>query len=398
MNMNVNMNMNMNTSTSSLQLCNETLDGDSAKELLDRLGKFGISNLRLDECKVTDWSFLRAPGLVSLRIFRCRCRASLVLLAESLPPQLENLELAHCCLDDSAGQQVLAALPRLLNLNRLEITLCRVRHLNMIRLGYRLQHLHLDDNLVDNLDWLEQQPMASSLTSLSLSDNNLGTYHLHQLIHVPSLRELDVSHNEICAGGVQCLLNANLPLARLNLESCWLGHRGSIYVAQLLKCTPTLEYLHLGGNVWGDVGIIRIVRDGLVHSSSILFLDLEDNSMTDEGAVTLAAVASNHASLTGLGLARNPRISQTGWMSLASAVIGNSKLQHVRTFGNGFLEAGVALIRLYLDVVRTDKFHRLLGEERSHVWPLLLSGISIQSDVGHELMFQLLRRKPSIVI
>jgi hypothetical protein len=386
---------------------NESLcDADSANELLVRLQSLGVNNLRVrlylsfDECKVTDWSFLCASGLVSLRIYRCRCKTSLRLLADSLPPQLENLELKHCSLDEStsAGRSLLAALQQLSHLNRLEITLCRVRNLHMIRLGNRIQHLHLDENLVDNLDWFAEQTMTSGLTSLSLSDNNLGTYHLHQLVHVPLLRDLDVSHNEICAGGVQSLLNANLPLTRLNLQSCWLGHRGAIYVAQLIQSTPTLEYLHLGGNVWGDVGIIRIVHDGLAHSSSIQFIDLDDNNLSDEGALALAKVVSNHASLRGLGLSRNPKISSPGWMSLATSILRNPKLQNVKTFGNGFLEEGVDLIRLHLDVVRTDKFRRLLAEERSHLWPLLLSRISLHTQVGYELMFELLRLKPSIVV
>ncbi|KAI2506128.1 Leucine Rich Repeat [Fragilaria crotonensis] len=387
---------------------NESLcDTDSANELLDRLQTLGMNNLRvrlglsLDECKVTDWSFLQAPGLVSLRIYRCRCKTSLFLLAESLPPQLECLQLKHCSLDEStssAGPTLLDALQRLSNLNRLEITLCRLRDLTMIRLGSRIQHLHLDENLVDNLDWLADQTMTSGLTSLSLSDNNLGTYHLHQLVHVPCLQELDVSHNEICAGGIQCLLHANLPLTRLNLQSCWLGHRGAMYVAQLIQSTPTLEYLHLGGNVWGDVGILRIVHDGLVHSASIQFIDFDDNNMSEEGALAVAAVASHHISLHGLGLSRNRKISSHGWMALATAIIRNPKLDHVTTFGNGFLEAGVDLIRLHLDVVRTEKFRRLLGEERSPLWPLLLSRISLQSQVGYQLMFELLRLKPSIVV
>lgn len=77
---------------------NESLcDTNSANELLERLQELGMNNLHvrlslsLDECKVTDWSFLQAPRLASLRISHCRGKSSLFLFAESLPPRLECL-------------------------------------------------------------------------------------------------------------------------------------------------------------------------------------------------------------------------------------------------------------------------------------------------------------------
>lgn len=384
-----------------LKVTDETINGEAAAELCIRLETCNVSSLHLANCSVTDWSFLQAPSLVSLTIERLRCERSLALLEEALPSHLERLVLRHCSLEYAAGGRLLASFRRLINLKQLEITLCKLCNLQSMRLGRQLQYLDLSENHIDNLDWLAMQTMTSELTFLSLSDNNLGTYQLDRLIHVPHLEELDVSHNEICSDGVQYLLQAKLPLRRLNLECCWVGHRGSFLVAELLKTTPTLEYLNISDNVWGDVGTIRIVRDGLCHSSSIQYLNLAANNITEEGALVLAAtVLTDHVSLQGLGLSRNSRISSTGWNALAKAVACNPRLDTVETFGNALLfhENGIAMIRLDLDVLRTVKLTRLLEEERSQFWPLLLSKIANEFEWGYGLIFELLRRKPAIVV
>ena len=371
----------------------------------------GVTALRLHGFKLTEWSFLdihqnpSMGNLMSLTVDRCRCHKSLMLLAECLPPRIEHLVLIRCPLDSTAGYRVLAALSTLHHLNQLEITLCEFNDLNTIRLANnRLRHLHVKTNFVDNLDWLGLQPMTSNLTSLSLTDNNLGMHPLDRLIHVPQLQELDVSHNEICATGVQNLLKANLPLRRLNLECCWLGHIGSTHVAKLIQHTPTLEYLNVADNVLGDLGSIRIIQDGLRHSTSLQIIHLGANNMTDLGIMALAGVVMDHSSITGIGLVRNGRISNAAWSQLAHAVAHNPRIDMVDTFGNGLLSLenhGIALIRLYTDVMRTEKFSTLLEEEQTCVWPLLLSKISQQFGpvvAAQELIYQLLRRKPNLAM
>jgi hypothetical protein len=99
-------------------------------------------------------------------------------------------------------------------------------------------------------------------------------------------------------------------------------------------------------------------------------------------------------------MCRNSRISSTGWNALAKAVACNPRLGTVETFGNALLfhENGIAMIRLDLDVLRTAKLTRLLEEERSQFWPLLLSKITNEFEWGYGLIFELLRRKPAIVV
>jgi hypothetical protein len=55
------------------------------------------------------------------------------------------------------------------------------------------------------------------------------------------------------------------------------------------------------------------------------------------------------------------------------------------------------MIQLELEILRTDKFAKLLEQDNSLVWPLLLEAAFVQ-EWGVGLVYELLREKPTIVV
>jgi uncharacterized protein (TIGR02996 family) len=199
--------------------------------------------------------------------------------------------------------------------------LLRSAHLrNLVALD--LSFNGLSDDAVRTLSRTEICPRLRSLTlSNNANITSLGVGHLAASVHLPQLRFLDLSENQITHIGLQALLAATgLPhlemldihgnplgasgvqvltesglFARmmakthsLDLRRCDIGPTGAMILATC-EHLQALSRLDLGQNDLCDLGVMRLAESP--HLGHLKQLHLARNRITDAGAVLLARSA-----------------------------------------------------------------------------------------------------------
>jgi uncharacterized protein (TIGR02996 family) len=157
-----------------------------------------------------------------------------------------------------------------------------------------------------HIDRLVACPFLASVRELDLSGNDLGTGGLNVLLRSPYLTRvqiLDLSFNELCDSGMQLLAqSAALP----RLRSLALTDNGRIGAPglKLLAESPHLaglRVLDVSGNDVSDAGVRAVVRSRFL--TRLHTFRVHGNRIGDAGVAELAGSA-----LLGRILSRNPRL------------------------------------------------------------------------------------------
>jgi hypothetical protein len=403
-------------SSSSIQLSNKSIRLDGAVQLYQTLqaSKAPVS-LTLERCDISEFHFVQSPNLQHLTISgRAKHLSRLVqALGQSC---LQSFHLWQVPLHDLELRYLLQALCSIATLTSIRLSLCELGPQHAFNLYHpegkwppNLQHLDLSHNHLEdsNLLLLLEDPTRDfPQLTLNLSHNRLGSNVFSSRLHYAHLylQELDLSHNQIGPYGLENLalsmqVNGGKSVLKiLKMNSCWLGHEGARCLARIVQHSTSLQELQVDFNVLGDVGVSRLVLDGLAmapHGGRLTHLSLASNNMGLDGAVAVATVL-RHGRLQELNVSYNNRVPSQGWEALHRAVQTNTKLQHVRTKGI-WNEPFASMIQLELEILRTDKFAKLLEQDNSLVWPLLLEAAFVQ-EWGVGLVYELLREKPTIVV
>ena len=229
-------------------------------------------------------------------------------------------------------------------LSHLDLTDCKVPHMNLIAIAKKLQStctlkfLSLSSNVIVNEAAYELAVAIRKnnyvLEYLALSDCELEERGFiaiaESLLNISSLKHLDLSNNVVTDIELLPVVVANnKSLSHLDLTDCKLPHMKLIEIAKTLQLTCTLKFLSLSSNVivnkaayefalaisknfalqhlalsdckLEERGFISIV-ESLLNISSIKHLNLSNNIITDKAAKTLASGIANNKKLTYLDL------------------------------------------------------------------------------------------------
>jgi len=114
-------------------------------------------------------------------------------------------------------------------------------------------------------------------------------------------------------------------------------------IADELKKNSTLKYIGLQGNNITDKGGITVLADALKQNTTLLALWLDGNKITDDGAIALAEALKQNKTLISLSLSGN-NISYEGAKVIVEALEENKKLIYLNLNNNrrmgGDSEAG----------------------------------------------------------
>ena len=163
------------------------------------------------------------------------------------------------------------------------------------------------------------------------------------LVQCPALAHLDLSYNDIEAGGAERLagvLGQCAALAHLNLCNNRIGVGGAERLAGVLAQCPALAHLDLGFNQIGPDGAERLAGV-LAQCTALAHLDLGYNDIGAAGAASLAGVLGQCTALAHLDLSSN-QIGAGGAESLAGALGQCTALAHLNV-GHNDIEAGGGL-------------------------------------------------------
>lgn len=159
-----------------------------------------------------------------------------------------------------------------------------------------------DDSISAVFSTLDQltpidKPEYGVLTRLDLQRNKIGGRGANQLCEYlltrPSLEILDVSNNEH--------LFSEIPQTRQNIrDSTGLigaqGYLGANAFKELLTHHPGLAYLMINQCGLTDFGA-NIIANGF-KESSLVFLELSNNEITDTGAIAICRALTSHKTIT----------------------------------------------------------------------------------------------------
>ena len=291
------------------------------------------TELVLTECWLCDgWSFF-APGL-----FECAS------------------ELTHLIADgDEIG--VTAAN----EINNLLLRCSNVRYLSLPR------------NPLENDGAIAISGGLSSCTvldSLVLSHCRIGDRGVAAISRAlpPTLRELNLSNNDISAIGVADIANAfrNLTkLTTLNLSGNDIGSSGGAELGEVLGCLPKLHHLDLRGCSLTSSGITWLSR-AIPSCQNMRVLHLGSNGAGDEAINALAPAISSCVKLEHLSLAMNSITGDGTWV-LVEDLVNCPSITYLDMKGNSLGDDGAAAIADVLAEVKTlevvDLSNNEIGEE-----------------------------------
>ncbi|KAA0721551.1 NACHT, LRR and PYD domains-containing protein 4E NALP-epsilon [Triplophysa tibetana] len=152
-----------------------------------------------------------------------------------------------------------------------------------------------------------------------------------------SLRELDLSNNDLKDSGVKLISDAlnthNSKLQKLRLSGCNLSAKCCVNLSSCLQSSSSLRELDLSNNDLKDSGV-KLISDALnTHNSQLHTLRLSLCHVTEECCVSLSSCLQSSSSLRELDLSNND-LKDSGVKLISDALnTHNSKLHTLRLSG-----------------------------------------------------------------
>lgn len=243
---------------------------------------------------------------------------------------------------------------------------CRLTHLNLnknrlgnkregphaigrlLRLNTTIKELLLSHNNISSHNMKEIAKglcQNATIRRLVLSYNKISDQGVGRLMasldfeqSACELNDLDLTYNKISSVGAEhiaTLLNMNNKhITKLNLSLNAIGPQGASFFQLSLQYNHTLLELNLSRNNILDDGATAIAQ-GLLDSddTKLHTLDLSWNSLTNEGASSLAHVLREKSILRSLKLASNA-IGDEGMNAIADALHSDFALKELDIVGN----------------------------------------------------------------
>ena len=234
---------------------------------------------------------------------------------------------------------LLTGLSFLTKIHSLNLSLEDVDTENPLTLGSRLclhitTNLHTLDLAVTGLENGLQH--FTTLCQLHQSHNNTECDDGNNLFQcLISLRELNLSRNNICADDIDSLASSLRHLT--TLENLDLSHNkfdlGVSHLIIGLKCLTNIKTLHLDHNtITFELGASYIFS-GLLCHTNLRTLDLSHNNISSDGATSLACTLKYLNNLVYLYLSHN-HIGREGMTSLSSKLVCLTKLYNLNLSQN----------------------------------------------------------------
>ena len=145
---------------------------------------------------------------------------------------------------------------------------------------------------------------GANLTTVDVSDNAFGekgvracTAMLQQQTAIESLSFINNGISEEAALALLELLASPQSLKKFHLGQNATGDAGTAHVAALLAMAPNIENFMMYASRVTAVGAVMLAN-GLATGTSLKKIDLNDNSINEEGGIALAAMLRNQPHVT----------------------------------------------------------------------------------------------------
>ncbi|KEG10538.1 putative leucine-richprotein [Trypanosoma grayi] len=239
-------------------------------------------------------------------------------------PYIKNLSLVGCHITPAGGMEIAQALSEMRNVTTLDLSqnMLGARDpgddvrggavvLELIKPGNVLKTLSLRDNGLSDQhtsDFVEAAVDNTELNCLDLSFNRIGYLGAMDLAQILSrnadLREVNLEWNQFQTMGSRHILGEGLLLnntiKRFNLSSDGLDDACAQLVGRIIG-ENAIEEIVIAHNRIGPVGA-EFIAKGLLVTSALTTLVLDDNPLQSEGCLALLRVAAEASTLKHLSL------------------------------------------------------------------------------------------------
>ncbi|XP_029378547.1 protein NLRC5 isoform X2 [Echeneis naucrates] len=207
-------------------------------------------------------------------------------------PQLRSLNLSHCLWSATGGLQLVGALRECVNLEALY-----------------LDSVHLDENITECLVQALRS-MHLRILKLNRSDTVVGPSEASRVLDIlaamevlAQMEEIELEGWRMANRGVEQLTRL-LPiwqkLKKIRLSKNVINDQSGDKLLEALISCGQLQELHLGSNLLGDLTAARMAL--VLPSTHITVLDVSENSIGHEGAVSLSKAIMCMKNLTKIHL------------------------------------------------------------------------------------------------
>ncbi|XP_065906790.1 NACHT, LRR and PYD domains-containing protein 14-like isoform X2 [Dysidea avara] len=229
-----------------------------------------------------------------------------------------------------------------------------------------LRECHLGNNGLKILtQWCEKQ--GTSLEKLDISINKLNIDALEDVLKIMKssalLRVLDIGGNEIGDDGMKTIckeLETNTTLTDLRMWNCGLSKKSATFINQMLSKNKTLKALIISSNSFGDEGMKELAKV-LKCDTTLTELKMWECGLSIIGASIIAEVLQVNNTLKTLSIGGN-NFGNEGIVVVARA-LNNSNLRELRAWRCGITCYGTKALARALRKHRTMKRLDLTGNE-----------------------------------
>ena len=322
---------------------------------------------------------LSNPSLETLIISCCDLsRSKIVNIAKALQSisTLKHLDVSHNILTSNEENDIGSIITYNPFLKHLNLSGCKLSEIQITGVAKavskqsQLKYLdisHNDINQNASIGIASIITNSRSLQYLNLSDCNLKetTFKViaNSFGHVKAFTSIDVSNNHIdymAAQSMAVALSNNLDIEQLNFSDCLMDNTEAVtifnsldqhnaithlclrsnvitnaaakLIAALLSCNHNIMHLDLGYCNLQENGFIEII-DGLTNTTTLQYLSLESNVVSEEVISRIGPVIQKNAFLKHLKLS-NCNLQKSGIQTVFNAINQISTVKHLNVSGN----------------------------------------------------------------
>ena len=303
-------------------------------------------------------------------------------------------------------------------LEHLNLSSCKLSELQIngvvkaLNIKSRLKYLNISHNEISHNASIGIASVITNSTSLqylNLSDCNLKETAFkiiaNSLRNIKSLTSIDMSNNCITyktAQSIAVALSNNLDIEQLNFSDCLMDNSGLIIldaishhsaithlclrsnvitddmtklIAALLSCNNNIKHLDLGHCKLQECGFLKIL-DGLTNTTTLEYLNLESNLVSEELVVRISTVILKNTSLMNLNFS-NCNLPRSQIETVFHAISQISLVKHLQMSGNHMI-ANCTCVGLKDAISKNNK-----------VTHLYFSGCKINEEALHNILLPL---------
>ena len=256
------------------------------------------------------------------------------------------------------------------NIRRLDTLLSKLSLESLTITGYRDEYVHGILDYEDCVAITHHLKTTSTLKHINISKMNfsdvsgllllLKALQDHPTLQQKNIKNLSLDDNSLQQNIYNNIINGDdevkdwVQLYReyshvmtvsegtLMVKATGISDDGAVALAHGLHHYSTLIVLDLSNNSISDAGAVALAQ-ALHHYSTLIVLDLSNNSISDAGAVALAQALHHNSTIQRLYLSNNS-ISDAGAVALAQALHHNSTIQRLYLSNNSISDAGAVAL------------------------------------------------------